>query len=271
MTSFTLAHSITLIAAAHSLVPSGRWFPSLVETLIAASILYMAIENVAGPRLSHRWILAFAFGLVHGFGFAFALRESLQFAGAHLLLSLFSFNLGIELGQILAIALLVPALTFFFRRILAERTGTILLSVIVAHSAWHWMIERARELRRHAIPISDIPILPVWGGGLALLLLVLGSVWLLAHRWRQATYRRIIANQKQESRFILLSFWKTACSLLMAQVTSGFARVREEPKRIHRSIGAAIKNPLSIKKQSNSANSGSGKSGESDPELLKSL
>ncbi len=109
VSSFTVAHSITLIASAYGMAPDALWFPPLVETLIAASIVYMAIENIVSPGLERRWIITFAFGLVHGFGFSFALRESLQFAGSHLLTSLLSFNIGVEIGQVLALLVLAYA------------------------------------------------------------------------------------------------------------------------------------------------------------------
>ena len=89
VTAFTVAHSITLISSAYNLVPNALWFPPLIETLIAVSIVYMALENIVSDRLQRRWLIAFAFGLVHGFGFSFALSETLQFAGEHLLTSLF--------------------------------------------------------------------------------------------------------------------------------------------------------------------------------------
>src|SRR5207247_777892 len=110
VTSFTVAHSVTLIASAYDLGPDALWFPPLIETLIAVSILYMAIENVLGSSVRRRWMITFAFGRVRGFGFSLALRETLQFAGSHLLTSLLSFNLGVELGQLLVLVLLVPAL-----------------------------------------------------------------------------------------------------------------------------------------------------------------
>ena len=152
VTAFTVAHSITLISAAFGLGPSGLWFPPLIETLIAVSILYMALENVIGANVQRRWIIAFAFGLVHGFGFSFALQQSLQFAGSHLLTSLLSFNIGVELGQLLVLVLLVPLLQFLFRRAVAERIGTIILSVLVAHTAWHWMTDRFDVLRQFPWP-----------------------------------------------------------------------------------------------------------------------
>lgn len=185
--SFTIAHSMTLIAAGYGLAPPGPWFPPLVETLIAVSILYMAIENVVKVNLARRWFITFVFGLVHGWGFSFALRESLQFAGSHRILSLFSFNIGVELGQVLLILLLVPAISLFFRHALAERLGTILLSVIAAHSAWHWMTERVLELRDHPLPVPDAATVALLVAGVLLLLLVSSAFWLLAKRWHRAS------------------------------------------------------------------------------------
>jgi hypothetical protein len=159
VTSFTVAHSVTLIASAYDLAPGALWFPPLVETLIAASIVYMALENIVGATVTRRWAITFAFGLVHGFGFSFALRESLQFAGSHLLTSLLSFNIGVELGQLLVLAVTVPALNLAFRYVVAERMGTILLSAIVAHTAWHWMTERGAQLLEFPWPAFGIPSL----------------------------------------------------------------------------------------------------------------
>ena len=115
VTAFTAGHSVTLIASAYGLAPNALWFPPLVETLIALSIFYMTVENVVCPNPRARWAMAFGFGLVHGFGFSFALQNTLQFAGAHVLTSLLSFNVGIELGQLLVLVLLVPALNLLFR------------------------------------------------------------------------------------------------------------------------------------------------------------
>ena len=148
VTAFTLAHSITLIASAFDMAPTALWFPPLIETLIAASIVYMAIENITGAHLERRWIVTFGFGLVHGFGFSFALRESLQFAGSHLLTSLLAFNLGVELGQLLVLLVLVPVLAWLLGRVVNERIGTIILSALVAHTSWHWLVERWAVLMR---------------------------------------------------------------------------------------------------------------------------
>jgi hypothetical protein len=146
VTAFTAGHSVTLIASAYGVAPAGLWFPPLVETLIALSIVYMTIENVVLQNPRSRWPLAFGFGLVHGFGFSFALQNTLQFAGDHVLTSLLSFNIGIELGQLLVLVLLVPALNLVFRYV-PERAGSIVLAVVVGHTAWHWLLERFEALR----------------------------------------------------------------------------------------------------------------------------
>src|SRR5205823_9955357 len=92
VTSFTVAHSITLIASAYNLAPDALWFPPLIETLIATSIVYMALENIVfsaerqpESAARRRWLVTFGFGLVHGFGFSFELRQTLQCAGSDLL------------------------------------------------------------------------------------------------------------------------------------------------------------------------------------------
>lgn len=146
ITAFTVAHSITLIASALDWVPSTIWFPSLIETLIALSIVYMACENIIGVKQQHRWIVTFCFGLVHGFGFSFLLTESMQFAGSHLVMSLLAFNVGVELGQVLVVLLAVPLVHLLFKYALPEKAGVILLSAIVGHWAWHWMQERWANL-----------------------------------------------------------------------------------------------------------------------------
>jgi hypothetical protein len=182
VTAFTVAHSVTLIASAYDLAPNVLWFPPLIETLIAVSILYMALENIVGvTTVQRRWMVAFGFGLVHGFGFSFALRQTLQFAGSHLLTSLLSFNVGVELGQLLVLVLFIPALDLLFRYAVAERMGTIILSALVAHTAWHWMIDRAEILRRYrfqwpAVNAALLATLTLW---MMIFVILAGLGWLV--------------------------------------------------------------------------------------------
>ena len=106
VTSFTVAHSITLALAALEIVT----LPSrLVESGIALSIMYIALENLFFQKFDRRWIVTFFFGLVHGFGFASALRE-VRLPSNLLATALVSFNLGVEVGQVVIVALLLPVL-----------------------------------------------------------------------------------------------------------------------------------------------------------------
>jgi len=193
VTSFTVAHSITLIASAFNLAPDALWFPPLIETLIAVSIFYMAIENIVGSKIERRWIITFGFGLVHGFGFSFALRETLQFAGSHLLTSLLSFNVGVELGQLLVLLLLIPGLELLFRYAVAERIGTIILSTIIAHTAWHWMTERAEKLQqfRFEWPTLTATVMLAVVRWLTIGVLIAAAIWLISVYCRGGAKRTV--------------------------------------------------------------------------------
>lgn len=182
VTAFTIAHSITLIASAYGVAPDVLWFPPLVETLIAASILYMALENIVAPALQRRWLIAFGFGLIHGFGFSFALRETLQFAGSHLVTSLLSFNIGVEIGQIFVLCFFVPGLILLFRYVVNERVGTIIVSTLVAHTGWHWMTERGSQLALYQFrwPAFDAAFFAGLTRGLIVLVIAAGAAWLIS-------------------------------------------------------------------------------------------
>ncbi len=183
ITAFTVAHSVTLLGSAYHLAPSGAWFPPFVETAIAASIVYMALENIVGADLRKRWLITGLFGLVHGFGFSYALGQQLQFAGSHLLVSLFSFNVGIEVGQLFVLVLILPALALF-RRLVAERMGVIILSALIAHTAWHWMAERWAVLKQQPWPQLDAAAITSLARWAAALLLAAGGAHLLM-KWAQ--------------------------------------------------------------------------------------
>jgi hydrogenase/urease accessory protein HupE len=111
VTSFTVAHSITLLLAALDVI---RIRGSVTESLIAASIVYVAAENYFITQGSHRWVLTFAFGLVHGLGFSSVLRERLQDLDS-IALPVVSFNLGVEVGQIAILLIVLPLLTLIRR------------------------------------------------------------------------------------------------------------------------------------------------------------
>src|SRR5262249_12312861 len=127
------------------------WFGPLVETLIAGTILYLAGANIVGARLKHRWREAVWFGLIFGWAFAFPLHPTLQFAGAHTELSLVSFDTGLALGELVAVAIVVPIAALLFRFVVNERLGTILVSAVARHAAWHWLTTRAMLLWQYRL------------------------------------------------------------------------------------------------------------------------
>ncbi len=139
ITSFTVAHSITLALATLEVID----IPAIVvEPLIAASIIYVGLENILRRKIERRWLLTFAFGLVHGFGFASALRELGVGAGVKAVAPLLSFNLGVEIGQIAVAALVLPLIwklrqqpRFVIRYVPA-------CSILIALAGGYWLIER---------------------------------------------------------------------------------------------------------------------------------
>jgi hypothetical protein len=201
-----IGFSVALVCAENAWLLAGR--PRLVPAVVTLGLLALAalatlgvgalapgvllglalfsachfgmLDRVSRPaRL--RALVAFAFGLVHGFGFSFLLRESLQFAGAHVTSSLLAFNVGVELGQVFVLVLAVPVLEWLFRNVVAERVGTIILSALVAHTAWHWMTERGSTLGQYEyrLPVIDFAFWANAARALMLLLIVAGFVWLL--------------------------------------------------------------------------------------------
>jgi len=189
ITAFTVGHSITLIGTAYNMAPDGAWFPPFVEAAIAASIFYMAIENIIGAKLNQRWIITGLFGLVHGFGFADALKEQLQFAGSYLLVSLLSFNVGIEIGQLAVLCVFVPALALLLRGRMAGRMGIIVLSAIIANVAWQWMMQRGEALWQTPWPQLTGPGAMTLARWVLALSLAVGAAKLLA-KWIERKWPR---------------------------------------------------------------------------------
>jgi hypothetical protein len=138
VTAFTLAHSLTLsLAALGWVTPASRW----VESAIAASVLLAALNNVRPVVERRTWLVAFGFGLVHGFGFAGALGELGLPADARLA-ALVGFNAGVELGQLATVAAVLPLLYLLSRRLAYARVVLPLASLAIAGVAASWCWER---------------------------------------------------------------------------------------------------------------------------------
>ena len=142
VTAFTLAHSITLSLAAMQIIS----LPSrLVESVIAASVIVAALNNLRGTIDKRRWVMAFVFGLIHGFGFASVLTDLGLPQGA-LVLALVGFNGGVEIGQLAIVAVFLPV-AFWLRKTKFYRVGVLRVgSVIVALLATWWLLQRLFDL-----------------------------------------------------------------------------------------------------------------------------
>ncbi len=139
ITSFTVAHSITLALATFNLVNLS---PGIVEPLIAVSIIYVGIENIFRREIKGRWLLTFAFGLIHGFGFATVLRDLGIGMQGSTVVPLLSFNLGVETGQIAIAALVLPLIWKLKRQPSFALRFVPACSILVALAGGYWLIER---------------------------------------------------------------------------------------------------------------------------------
>ncbi|NOJ82437.1 HupE/UreJ family protein, partial [Myxococcus xanthus] len=141
VTSFTVAHSLTLGAAALGWVVldgvQARW----VEAAIAASIIYVAVENLVLREHRHRVLVTFLFGLIHGFGFAGVLAG--YGLGESVVTALLGFNVGVELGQAVVVAVLLPVLRMVQRRPALHTRAVRGLSIGILAAGGYWMVERA--------------------------------------------------------------------------------------------------------------------------------
>lgn len=142
ITAFTLAHSITLLLAALQIVSLNSRF---VEIVIALSICYVALENLFKKEINYRWLVTFGFGLIHGFGFAGVLQGFIV-GKSELVISVLSFNAGVEIGQLMIFLVLLPVLhllknRFEFRKITAGVSAAVFIL------GFAWVIERMFNLK----------------------------------------------------------------------------------------------------------------------------
>jgi hypothetical protein len=194
--AFALAHSVTLTLAVIGTTFVDTWFAPTIGALMALSIVYVAIENGIGASLRHRWIVALLFGLVHGFGFSIALRETLQLAGSHPVVALLSYNLGLELGTLIILAIAMPAMNLLIG---SSQVGSAQLrlrptsdptwpgpwpilvsSVLIGHVAWHWMTERFAIARMSSWPLLDVTLMLTVVRWLLAVTVVGGAIWFVA-------------------------------------------------------------------------------------------
>jgi hypothetical protein len=143
VTAFTLAHSVTLSLAVLGFISLPSRF---VESTIAASIIFAALNNLRGSIEKKRWVMAFVFGLIHGFGFASALADLGLPQGA-LALALVGFNLGVELGQMAIVSAFVPVAFWLRTTTFYRRWFMPIGSIVIALVALYWFAQRAFDFQ----------------------------------------------------------------------------------------------------------------------------
>ncbi len=138
VTAFTVAHSITLGLAVLDVVHAS---PIFVEPAIALSVLYVGAENFYVNSTDGRWRITFPFGLIHGFGFASALRE-LELPRPQVPMALFTFNAGVEIGQLGVLALVLPVLWLLRKSLFFQKWGVRGISAVIAAAGAVWFVAR---------------------------------------------------------------------------------------------------------------------------------
>lgn len=144
ITGFSIGHSISLIAGFYGLTPTGTWFPPLIEVTIAFSILCAALLIfIEKHSIKLTLPLTTMVGLVHGFGFAFGLREMLADSSTNIIPSLLSFNIGVEVGQLL-IALSCWCILYLTQRVRTDLFSLLRLSMAAASTVMSvfWLVQR---------------------------------------------------------------------------------------------------------------------------------
>ena len=139
--------ALTLTAVAEGALASTNtgWLPPLADVILAATVVLLAIGNLAAPSLRWRWFIAAVIGALGGFGLGHLLADIGQFAGTHTFVSVVSFNLGVVLAELASLAVVFLLVRLFFASVLGPIVGLVVISAVLGHIAWHWMLDGMHE------------------------------------------------------------------------------------------------------------------------------
>jgi hypothetical protein len=143
---FSGLQAFTLTAAALVEIRGIRWLISLFDAGLAAAILLLAIGNLAAPSVRARWVIGAILGALGGFGLGRLLDDAGQFAGTHPVVSAGSFNIGVAAGEVVSFALAFSLMRLIFARLLPPSLAVVVVSAVLGHLGWHWMIDRFHPL-----------------------------------------------------------------------------------------------------------------------------
>ena len=177
--ALTGSQAMTLIASAVGTAHEVRWLPALFDTCVGAAVVLLAVDNVVAPSLHRRWFTGALVGVIGGFGLGRLFVDERQFAGAHTLVSLASFNVGVALGEAVALLLAFVALGVLFTRVLGASLGVVVLSAVLGHMGWHWMIDGVHRLGHTLSTGLSASAVASVGWWLLMGLLVGGAAWFL--------------------------------------------------------------------------------------------
>jgi hypothetical protein len=189
--AFIALQAFTLTAAAVVDIRGIRWLTSLYDAGLAAAILLLAIGNLAAPSVRVRWAISAALGALGGFGLGRLLDDAWQFTGTHPVVSAVSFNSGVAAGEVVSLALAFALMRLVFARLLPESLAIVVVSAVLGHLGWHWMIDRfhlfGHELEHaSASGLSSV----LW----LLPALVVGAMaWFLPRRFDEAPVASLLA------------------------------------------------------------------------------
>ncbi len=157
--------ALTSTAIAEEAVHDSPLLAGLFGTTLAAATVLLAIGNLAAPSLRRRWFIGAVVGGVSGLGLSHLLADALQFAGAHNFVSGMSFNVGMAVSLATSLLLALAGLRLLFARVLGPAVGLAVLSLILGHMAWHWMVDASHELEHqieHAGLLSTLLSIGPW-------------------------------------------------------------------------------------------------------------
>ena len=193
--AFIALQAFTLTAAAVVDIRGIRWLTSLYDAGLAAAILLLAIGNLAAPSVRVRWAISAALGALGGFGLGSVLDDAWQFAGMHPAVSAASFNIGVAAGEVASLALAFALMRLVFAHLLPASLAVVVVSAVLGHLGWHWMIDRLHPLGHeleHASASglsSALWLLPA---------LVVGAMaWFLPRRFDEAPVASLLAVLKR--------------------------------------------------------------------------
>jgi len=186
--ALTGLQAASLTAGALSAPPDPRVMAPLLATCLAVGVLFLAFENAVAPSLRRRWFIASVVGVLSGFDFGHALLDDWQYAGAHTAVSAVAFNLGVALGEVTALLLAFVVLGLVFTYVTGRRLGVLVLSIVLGHAAWHWMVDSGHLLGHAAAGLVSTASVALVAWWILVGLLVGGFAWFLPDRFVHAEH-----------------------------------------------------------------------------------